>query len=496
MTVHDIYLLSPELALVALGLAIVLLDLVVQRKGVLGAVALVGLVVPFALSILLWGDVHAEPTETLSGLFGTLVVDKFALFFKFLVLGIVALLVLASTDYVSKLSRSQGEYYALILLSATGMMLLAATTDLIAIYVALELASLPVAALIAMLHTDPRSPEAGIKFLLLSAMSSAILLYGMAFIYGFTGSTKLPVIAHLISSTATPGVPLGAYPVLLGVVLVVAGFGFKLSAAPFHMWTPDVYEGAPTPITAFLSVASKAAAFAVTLRVFYVAFEGVSLDWALLFAALSALSMTVGNVVAIAQSNIKRLLGYSTIAHAGYMLVGVAAIAARAPAGDGSLGPQGVLFYLGAYAATNLAAFFAVIAVCNKIGSERIEDFAGMARRAPWLAGVLAFALVSLTGIPPTAGFMGKLFLFSAAVDTGLLWLAVVGVVNSVVSAYYYLRVVKVMYLQPPPSEEQVPSSVPFRAALAVAAIGVLVLGVLPGPLLDVARAAVATIVP
>ena len=494
MNAHDVYLLSPELSLVALGGLIVLLDLVVRHKGLLAAIAVLGLLVPLTLSIVLLVDVRGEPSQAMTGIFDTLVVDQFALFFKFLVLGILALVVMASVDYVDKLRRFQGEYYALILFSATGMMLLASTTELISIYISLELTALPLAALAAFLR-DARSSEAGLKFLLLSAISSALLLYGLTFIFGFTGTTQLPAIAQALTQPSGD-LPFGSYPVLMGIILIVAGFGFKISSVPFHMWTPDVYEGSPTPVTAYLSVASKAAGFAVLLRVFYMAFEGLSLDWAILFAVLSALSMTVGNLVAMAQSNIKRMLAYSTIAHAGYILVGLAAIAARAPDGDAVVGPSGVLFYLGAYAVTNLAAFFAVIAISGKVNSDQIDDFAGMARRAPWLAAVLAFALVSLIGIPPTAGFMGKLFLFNAAISTELVWLAVVGVVNSVVSAYYYLRVIKVMYLQPTPSQERVPSSLPFRLALGLCGLGVLFLGIVPGPLLGAAQTAVGTLVP
>lgn len=493
MSAHDVYLLAPEIAMVALGGLVIMLDLVVHRKGVLAAVTVVGLIIPLALSLVLLGDVLNEPSRSLTGIFNSIVVDQFALFFKFLVLGIVVLLVLASTDYVSKLPRFQGEYYGLILFSATGMMLLASTTELISIYISLELTALPLAALVAFLR-DARSVEAGIKFLLLSAMSSALLLYGLAFVFGFTGTTQISEIAHLIA-VSPENLPFGSYPVLMGVILIVAGFGFKVSSVPFHMWTPDVYEGAPTPITAYLSVASKAAGFAVLLRVFYTVFGDVSLDWALLFAVLAAMSMTVGNVVAIVQNNMKRMLAYSTIAQAGYMLVGLAAVAARAHDTSGPMGPSGVLFYLVAYAVTNLTAFFAIIAISNNVNSDRIDDFAGVARRAPWLAGVLAISLISLIGLPPMAGFMGKLFLFNAAINTDLVWLVVVGVINSVVSAYYYLRVIKVMYLRPSPSAERVQSSVALRVALGLSGLGVLVLGIMPGPLLDAAQAAVHSLV-
>ena len=492
MTGEDVRLLSPELTLVGLGLLIILLDLVVTRKGFLGLVAGVGLLVPFALSIWLWIDVDDEPGKQLVGIFGTLTVDQFALFFKFLVLGVVALIVLASVDYVGKLRRYQGEYYGLILFSATGMMLLAAAGELISIYISLELTTLPLAALAAFLMTA-RSSEAGMKFLILSAISSGLLLYGMALIFGFTGSTYLTEISVSLSQPLPDGTPFGSHAILLGIALLVAGFGFKISSVPFQMWVPDVYEGAPTPITAYLSVASKAAAFAVLLRIFYTGFGALDVDWSILFAVLAAASMTVGNVVAIAQSNIKRLLGYSTIAHAGYLLVGLAAVASTATLGE-TIGPSSLLFYLGAYAATNLAAFFAIIAISNKIGSEQIGDFAGMSRRAPYLAFALALALIALIGVPPTGIFIAKLYIFSAAVNSDLLWLAVVGVINSVLSAYYYLRVVRVMYMEPAPSEERVPSSQAFRVALGVSALGILVTGVVPGPLLRLAEISVGTL--
>ena len=493
MTTHDLYLLAPELALASVAGIVVLVDLMVRRKSVVAIVALVGLVAPLALAIVLWGDVNNEPTGAMTGVFGTLVVDKFALFFKMLVVAIVALVILGSADYVRRFQRFQGEFYALVLFSAVGMMLLAATTELVSIYISLELTALPLAALAAFLR-DERSSEAGIKLLILSAMSSALLLYGMVLVYGYTGSTSLPEIAQAVTRG---DIPFGSYAMLVGIILIVVAFGFKISMVPFQMWVPDVYEGAPTPITAYLSVASKAAGFAVVLRVFYLAFEPVSVDWGALFAVLSALSMTVGNLVAIAQNNIKRMLAYSTIAQAGYILVGLAAIEAQAPGQDAvALGPSGVLFYLGAYAATNLAAFFAVMAITNEVESEEIEDFAGMARRAPVIAAVLAFSMVSLIGIPPTAGFMGKLYLFNAAVRSDLVWLAVVGVVNSVVSAYYYLRVIRVMYLGAPTSEERIPSSAPVRLALAVTAVGILLIGLWPGPLLEISETAVGTLVP
>jgi NADH-quinone oxidoreductase subunit N len=496
MTTNDLYLLSPELSMAGLAVLLLLLDLVVPRKGFLAGLAVIGLAVPLAFSISLWQDASAVPGDSI--LAGTLVVDKFSLFFKFLFIGVAAAVVLVSADYVKRFRRFQIEYFALVLFSVCGMMLLASSVELITIYISLELTALPLAALAAFLRNS-RSSESGLKFLVLSGTSSALLLYGMVLVYGFTGSTMLgDVAARLGDMRLDESVPFGSHALLLGTVLIIGGFGFKITAVPFQMWAPDVYEGSPTPITAFLSVASKAAGFAVLLRVFYIAFplETLSIEWSAIFAVLAALSMTVGNLVAISQRNIKRMLAYSTIAHAGYLLVGLAAVAARSSGDDGAIGPSGVLFYLGGYAVTNLAAFSAVIAISNRTGSDDIASFAGMARRAPLLAVVLAFSMVSLIGMPPTVGFMVKIYIFGAAVSSGLAWLAVIGVVNSVVSAYYYLRVVKVMYLVPPPEEGQVPSGLPLRLVVLATTAGIVFFGLYPRPLLELARAAAEVLIP
>ena len=496
MKLNDFFLLSPEISLVVLAGLMVLLDLVVKRKGLLPAFALIALAVPFIFSIVLWVDLDANNNNALTGFFGSLVGDKFSLFFKFLILSAAALVVLASTEYTRKFERFRAEYYALVLFSTAGMMLLASATELITIFVSLELTALPIAALAAFLRSS-RSTESAMKFLILSAISSAVLLYGMVIIYGFTGSTSLEVIAaRLADFSLSSGSAFGSRALLFGIVLMIAGFGFKIASVPFHMWAPDVYEGAPTPITAFLSVASKAAGFAVILRIFYIAFSRdiLSIEWGITFAVLSALSMTLGNLVAIRQSNIKRMLGYSTIAQAGYILVGLAAVAVRAP-GSEAIGPTGVLFYLGGYAATNLAAFCVIIAISNRIDSDEIDDFAGMARRAPVLAAVLALAMISLIGVPPTVGFWAKVYLFGAAINSDLIWLAVIGVINSVVSAYYYLRVVKVMYLNPPKADETaLTSPLPIRVAIMTTFAATLFFGIYPTPLLNLARSAAAAL--
>ena len=485
--------------MVGLALLVLLLDLVVPRKGFLPVLAVAGLAAPLGFSLALWASLDGGGIAENSGILAdTLRVDRFSLFFKFLFLGVAATIILVSVEYVRSFHRFQAEYYALVLFSVTGMMLLAAAVELITIYISLELTTLPVAALAAF-RRDSRSSEAGIKFLILGAISSALLLYGMVLVYGFTGSTVLEDISMRLGNMGlAEDQPFGSYALLMGIVLMVAGFGFKITAVPFQMWAPDVYEGSPTPVTAFLSVASKAAGFAVILRIFYIAFplDTLSIEWSAIFAVLAALSMTLGNLVAIPQSNIKRMLAYSTVAHAGYLMVGVAAVAARASGGQDAVGPSGVLFYLGGYAAMNLAAFSAVIAISNRIDSDDIDDFAGMARRAPYLAAALAFAMISLTGLPPTVGFMVKVYIFGAAVNSGLAWLAVVGVVNSVVSAYYYLRVVRVMYLSPAPTEEPVTSGLPLRLAVLATSAGIVVFGIYPGPLLELARMAAEVLAP
>ncbi len=476
-------LLAPELTLAAFAILVILLDLFIPRKGWLVVVSIAGIMVAAGFTIAMWGS-HSQAIFS-----NMLAVDNFALFFKLLFLAIAALVILASVDYVSKFSRFQGEYYALVLLSALGMMLMAATAELISIYIALELASISLYALVGFLK-DPKSTESSLKYLLLGAVASAVLLFGMALVFGFTGKTQLGEIAQAIQSLSLSGV-LASPGLILGMVLMVAGFGFKIAAVPFHMWVPDVYEGAPTPITAYLSVASKAAGFAVILRVFYSAFglpSWLSLDWGLIFAVLAAIGMTVGNIIAIPQNNIKRMLGYSSIAQAGYLMVGLATVG-FSPAAD-VVGRSGLLFFLASYALTNLGAFIAIIAISNKLDSDLIQDYSGMSRRAPLLALALTLCLISLIGMPPAAGFMAKFYIFSGAVKHGLLWLVVIAVINSVISAYYYLRVVKAMWLGEPASKGRIPSSVALRLALAISCLGVLMLGIIPGYVMKLAELA------
>jgi NADH-quinone oxidoreductase subunit N len=502
LTSAQFYLgLLPEITIAVTAIVVILADLFVERKGVLAVISLIGLAVAAFFSLALWGG------AVVPFFGGRFAVDGYALFFKILILGIAFLVILAAHDYTSKIARYQGEFYALILTSALGMMVMAAGTELITIYIGLELAGISLYALSGFLK-DSKSSEAALKYLVLGAVASAVLLYGMALVFGFTGQTTL----HGIFSTVNirSWADLSAQPALLaGLVLMAAGFGFKIAAVPFHMWVPDVYEGAPTPITAYLSVASKAAGFAVILRIFSSAFGSpgnLGETWGFLFAVLAAVSMTLGNLAAIPQTNIKRMLGYSSIAQAGYIMVGLAAAGLSwTSVSDSPSSPftwyinlethSSLLFFLAGYAFTNLAAFTAIIAITNKIESDLISDFAGMGKRAPVLAAALTLALVSLTGIPPAVGFMGKFYVFSSALPQGLLWLVIIAVINSVISAYYYLRVVKVMWFNEPASAEKVPSSFALKLALGITSLGILLFGILPGWLMEISRQAVTALV-
>jgi NADH-quinone oxidoreductase subunit N len=476
-------LFIPEITLAVFAVLVILLDLFVRDKSWLRLVSLSGLVIAGGIAMAMWNGNFAPIFNNM------LAVDNFALFFKMLFAGIAFLVVLASTDYIAKFSRFQGEYYALILLSTLGMMLMAATADFISLYIALELTSVSLYILVAFLK-DRKSTEASLKYLLLGAVASAVLLYGMALVFGVTGQTQLGAVAQAIQSLS-PGSITDNPALLMGIVLMIAGFGFKIAAVPFQMWVPDVYEGAPTTITAYLSVGSKAAGFAIILRVFYSALgmpDWLSANWGMIFAVLSVISMVIGNVVAIPQTNIKRMLGYSSIAQAGYLMVGLATLGFASSVSI--QGQSGILFFLASYALTNLGAFIAVIVISDKLNSDMIDDYAGMGRRAPLLALALTFCLVSLIGMPPAAGFMAKFYIFSSAVQNDLLWLVVIAAINSVISAYYYLRVVKVMWLGKPASEEKVPSSGAPRFALFVCCVGVLLLGIIPGLLMRLAEIA------
>lgn len=479
----NLELLLPELSLFITAIAVIMLDLFIEQKRLLAVVSIAGLVIAAGFAVTMWG---MSPQAIWNSM---LAVDNYALFFKLLFLAIAVLIILVSVDYVSKFAHFHGEYHALVLLATLGMMLMAAAIDLVSIFVALELAAISFYVLVGFLK-DKKSTEASLKFVLLGGVASAVLLFGMALIFGFTGTTQLPEIAQAVRGMSAQGL-LANPGLILGMVLMIAGFGFKIAAVPFHMWAPDVYEGAPTPITLYLSVGSKVAGFAVILRVFYSAFalpESLSLDWGIIFAILSAIGMTLGNIVAIAQSNIKRMLAYSSIAHAGYIMIGLAAIG-LSPTTD-ILTQSSILFYVVGFALTDLAAFTCIIAISGKLDSDLIKNYAGMGKQSPLLASALTLSLISLIGFPPTVGFIAKFYIFSDAVGNGLLWLVIIATINSAISAYYYLKVVKVMWLNEPIHKGKVPSSLALRLALAFSCLGILLLGIAPAVVMKLAEMA------
>jgi len=411
---------------------------------------------------------------------GALAADGLALFLQGLVLAIAALSVLLSAGYLREQGLERGEYYALLLFSVVGMMGLVASLELVAMFVALEIMSVALYGLAGLDRARRESQESALKYFVTGAFASGFLLYGIALVYGATGSTSLERVTTALSVASPQAAPLA----LLGAALLLVGFGFKIASVPFHMWAPDVYEGAPTTVTAFMAAGVKAAAFGALLRVFDSALAGLAGHWQPLVAALAIVTMLVGNLAALAQRGLKRLLAYSSIAHAGYLMTALVAMPIVAG--------EAVLFYLVAYAAVNLGAFGAIAALAK--GREEpvtVADLAGLAERRPALAAALTVFLVSLTGIPVTAGFVGKFYLFNAAVASGWTVLAIVGVLTSVVSAYYYLRIVVAMYMEEPPAEERW-SALPAPAALALAlsAVATLVFGLWPAPLLALARLA------
>ena len=467
--------IAPAAVLAVTGFVLMLLDLVPprHRREHMAFVGLAGVAVALVATVLLWSSDG-------KGFQGMVVLDNFALFLTLVIGYATGLVLLLSIDYVQRRGMESGEFYILVLFAATGMVIMAGANDLIVVFLGLETMSLALYVLAGIFRTRFDAGEASMKYFLLGAFASGFFLYGIALIYGATGSTNLNRIGAAVTAGA------GRDPLLLiGFGLLLVGFGFKISAVPFHMWTADVYEGAPTSVTALIATGSKAAAFAALVRVLLVSLRPLQAEWSWLFWGLAVLSMTLGNVVAIAQQNLKRMLAYSSIAHVGYMLVGIVA--------GGSLGNGAVLFYLLVYTFTT-AGSFGLILLLERGGEEAVSvgDTAGLAARHPLAALVLTVFLLSLVGIPPTAGFVGKFYLFGAAVRSGYIWLAVLGVLNSAVAAYYYLRVIVTMYMLPPEGTPTVvvPS---FAGALAllVALWGVIQLGIMPAPIFDLAQSAV-----
>jgi len=469
--ISDLYLISPQLSMVLVALTVLMVDLFVKRRKLTVTVALVGLIIPLGFVIsqeFLVNTLVANKTN--HAFFGMFVVDQYAIFFDIIFLIIGAVMIPASYSYVSKYVKVDGEFYTLMLLALTGSMFLGSTAELISIYISLELATMPLYVMAGLLRTGERSAEAAVKYVLLGAMSSAILLYGFALLYGLTGTTDLVTISNSINA----GVQNGNVLVLIASVLILAGFGFKISAVPFHMWAPDIYEGSPTVSTAFFSVASKAAGFAGLMRVFVFGGLGqVNLtSLTIIISIIAVLTMTLGNLAAAVQSNVKRMMAYSSIAQAGYILVGFVA----SVSGKNADGTSAVLFYILVYVITNLGAFAGIIALANATGGEKIEDFRGLAKRAPLLSAGTALCLLSLAGIPPLAGFVSKVFIFTAAWGQGFAWLVVIALINTVVSLVYYGRIVKAMYFDAPLKEDHLTTPMGLSSSIALTTAAVIVL--------------------
>lgn len=471
-------LLMPELVIVSTLFIVLIFDMIDSlSKKVLGWITIVGAAIALWVSInmLSAGEVGTQ----FSGMFE---IDRYSLFFNIIFLVSTILVTLISISYLGKDDKKQGPYYLLILLATLGMMLMAAGNELIIVFLGLELMSLSLYVLAGYFRESPASSEAGMKYLLLGAFASAFFLYGIALIYGAAGSTSIPVIAERITEDSLS-------PLLLsGMFLLIVGFGFKVAIVPFHQWAPDVYEGAPTTIAAFISAGPKAAGFAAFIRIFMEALPNLTPQWNGIIILLAMITMTGGNIIAIAQTNIKRMLAYSSIAHAGYILIGLAA------ANDD--GKASAMLYLLIYCVMNIAAFGAVILAKNADGeSILISDYAGLGFRKPLLGLFFTLMLLSLAGFPPTAGFIGKFYIFKSAVQSGqsgLYWLVIIGAINTAISAFYYLRVVVTMYMKEPAEElEFNPYPSTLVLGLVIASIGILLIGILPTLLLSPAQSAV-----
>ncbi len=465
--------IGPELILSVTAMVLLLVTVLAKKESnlLVPYLSLAGVLVALAFTASLWGKAEYAFQRMV-------VVDNYSLFFKIVFLLTAALTILMSIRFLQEEGFAHGEYYVLLLFATVGMMFMASAADLMIVFLGLETFSLSIYVLAGYFRNQAKSNEAALKYFLLGSFATGFLLYGIALLYGATGTTNLKGIYEFLRKTPLLDDPL----LLIGMGLLIVGFGFKVASVPFHMWTPDVYEGAPTPITAFMSVGPKAAGFAAFLRVFLYSLSSLQTEWVWVLWALAVLTMTFGNIVAIAQKNIKRMLAYSSIAHAGYILV--AMVAASEP------GTASVLYYILAYAFMNLGAFGVVILLGRK-GEENllITDYSGLASKYPLLAALMAVFMFSLAGIPPTAGFVGKFYIFSAAVKAGYIGLAVIGVLNSTLSVYFYLRITVMMYMRSPETETTPLEWSPAMAvSLFIAVFGTLQMGITPAAYLEVAR--------
>ena len=472
----NIWAIMPSLVLTCFGMVLLIVN-VFSRRGQTAHVAwiaILGLVVTGFYSLAAWNNAQ-------SGFDGSVVLDNFATFFNFTFLIAAGLTILMSDDYLKREGYPIGEYYPLILFTTAGAMWMASGNDLMTVFLGLEVLSVSLYVLAGLFRGQLKSNEAGLKYFLLGAFSTGFLLYGIALTYGITGTTKIQAISEFFAANPQA---LTSPMAIAGMLLMSTGFLFKIAAAPFHMWTPDVYQGAPTPVTAFMSAGPKAAAFAAFIRILTVAMNGMESDWTSLLWALAVLTMVMGNFIAIYQTNLKRMLAYSSIAHAGYALVGLVAA--------NEVGLSGVLFYMLGYTFMNLGAF-GVLVLAGKTGEENLtlEGFSGFGFKRPLLGVAMTIFLFSLMGIPPTVGFAGKFYIFAGAVKAGYIWLAILGVLNSAVSLYYYLRVMVYMYFKNPEEDfSWVKIHAGAAISIVIALVGVLYLGILPDSVMELAKLA------
>ena len=460
-----------------------------QEKKWLPYLALAGALFSLAVSIYLFGWMDFREEAVLGGM---LALDSFSLFFQIFASAVASLVILVSIAYMELKSPYQGEYYSFILLACFAISLLALSSDLVMIFIAFELLSISSYILTGFLRKDPKSSEASIKYFLYGSMASAMMLYGMSLLYGATSSTNLVEIARGLSGLED-GLTWVVYP---AIVLLVVGFGFKTASAPFHQWSPDAYEGAPTPVTAFLAVGSIGAGFAIFVRVMLTALPDFQINWTALLTGLSIISMTLGNFVAISQKNIKRMLAYSGIAHAGYILIGLVSWESGV-FGTVFDGISGVLVYLLVYLAANLGAFAVVIAFENKTGSNQIEEYAGLIKRSPLLAGTMVVFLLSLIGIPGTGGFVGKLLVFGSALRVEFYFLALIAILNSVVAGFYYLNVIRYMFFQPldEPARDKIELPTSLSTAVIIACVFTLLMGILAQPFIQFVQSSLGLVI-
>ena len=480
----DLLLVLPELLVITAACVVVALDPVLHpsKKDGLAWLSLGTLATCMGLTA-------SQMSHAASAFGGLVVIDAYGSFWKLLLCFVAGLTVLLSYSYLKEERLHVSEYYGFVLLALSGMMVMVSSADLLTIYLGTELMSLSLYVMAGLKRSEPRSLEASAKYFVLGAFSSGILLYGISLLYGATGSTRLPIIAAAIS-----GRSLNDPLLLFATILLAVGFGFKLAVVPFHMWTPDVYQGAPTSVTAFMAVASKAASFGAFLRVFVEGLGGLKANWSAIFLLLCLATLVLGNVVALVQTNVKRMLAYSSIAHAGYALLGV--VAAGRLGESAANGVASVMLYLSLYAFMTFGAF-AIVAMLRKGGieGEEIEDFAGLAKRHPVGALLMLLFMVSLAGLPPTAGFIGKFYVFMSAVEAGMTWLAALALVFAAISAYYYLRLVMVMYMREPGDLTAAPPRLVMTPTLSIVlactVAGVVFFGVYPNPLINLAAQAV-----